>query len=147
GIPEENLSLAAPGEDLKPDDSPTAQLERKAGDGAVAGAATGGVVGAVAGAAVASLVPAIGPVIGTGLLGGILGGAATGAAAGAYVGPFVNLRLSEKEVRHYENEYHSGRTLVVVKAGDLDEQAWQILIQQGAESLRLLTDKRPVDQA
>jgi hypothetical protein len=151
GIPEENLRLAAPGEPLKQDDSPTAKLEKRAETGAVAGAATGGVVGAVAGAAVASLVPAIGPVIGAGVLGGILGGAAAGAAAGAYVGPFVNLRLSKEDARHYESEYRAGRTLVAVDTGnlpdashDLEDQARQILLRQGAERLQVLADG-PVD--
>jgi len=146
-LAQENLLMATPGEPLKPDDTPTARLEEKAGEGAVAGAATGGVVGAVAGAAVVSLVPAIGPVIGAGILGGILGGAAAGAAAGAYVGPFINLRISEKDARYYESEYRKGRTLVAVKTEsanekteeDLEERVKVVLLRHGGESLQMLS--------
>lgn len=85
-------------------------------DAAAAGALTGGAWGVLLGAALATgLIPGIGPVLAGGLLAGILGGAAVGATAGGLVGALVGLGLPEERARHYEREFHAGRTLVVVQ--------------------------------
>ena len=45
-----------------------------------------------------------------------------------------DLGLSDDEIRHYDDEYHSGRTLVAVKASGREEEALAILRTNGAHS-------------
>jgi hypothetical protein len=99
----------------------------RAGEGAVTGLVTGGVVGGLAAAAVSLLVPGVGPVIGGGILATVLGGAAAGAAAGGLLGALVGLGVSEEDARYYEGEFHAGRAIVTVKAGERYKEAADIL--------------------
>jgi hypothetical protein len=105
----------------------------KAEEGAGVGAAAGGVLGGLVGAALAStVIPGIGPVIAGGLLLGALGGALVGVTGGSLFGALVGLGLPEEEARHHERQFHSGRTLVTVRAEDRYDEAMAIL-QQAAE--------------
>jgi hypothetical protein len=120
------------------EDTPTAQIEHKAEDGAVKGAVTGGAVGAVAGgvAMAAGLIPGIGPVIAGGILLGILGGGAAGAALGTYLGPFLGMsNVDDRLAHHVEREIAGGRTVVTVSAGDRTMKAMDILRDHGAVSV------------
>jgi hypothetical protein len=102
------------------------------GEGAVTGAVTGGAVGGLVGAALAAgMIPGIGPVIAGGLLLGAIGGAVAGAASGGILGTLIGLNVPEHEARHYERHFHSGRTLVVVHAGERADDAAAILRRHG----------------
>ena len=97
----------------------------------------GVVLGAVFGAALSNVVlPGIGPVIVGGLLAATLGGAAVGAASGGVVGALVGMSVPEEEARHFESQFHSGRTLLTVQAEDRHEEAVAILRRAGAMGTR-----------
>jgi hypothetical protein len=105
----------------------------KAEEGAGLGAAAGGVLGGLVGAALASVaIPGIGPVIAGGILLGALGGAVAGVTGGTLFGALIGLGIPEEEARHHERQFHSGRTLVTVRAGDRHDEAAAIL-QRAAE--------------
>jgi hypothetical protein len=107
--------------------------ETKAKEGAVVGATAGVAVGGLVGAALATVViPGVGPVIAAGLLAAALGGAAAGAASGTILGALIGLEIPEEEAKHYERKFHSGWTLVTVKAeGRYDEAA--AILKRAAE--------------
>jgi hypothetical protein len=136
GFSAEQIGVAAPGENLHQDESPTAKLEKTAEKGAVSGVVTGTFVGALAGTAIVTgLIPGIGPVIAVGILAGIVGGAAAGAALGGFAGPFVLLGLSEENAHRYGQELRQGRTLVAVQADDRWAEAAEILERLGGKEV------------
>src|SRR4051812_2561761 len=105
-------------DEAKPGDAPTR---------APAGAAAGGAFGVLVGAALAA-VPGIGPVLAAGTLASVLGGALVGAAGGGLLGGLIGAGLPEDEARHFEGQFHSGRTLVTVRApAGRDQEAAAIL--------------------
>ena len=109
-------------------EAPPVESGTQAGKGAAVGATVGGVLGAALGLAVAAVVlPVAGPVIVGGLLAGALGGAVTGGASGGILGALIGLNVPEEEARHCEQQFHSGRSLVTVQAGDRYEEAVAIL--------------------
>jgi hypothetical protein len=146
---------------VTPDEGPVVEkpdLERgtKASEGAARGAVAGGALGGLVGAALATaLIPGVGPVLAGGLLAGLLGGAVTGLAGGGVVGALVGLHIPEEHARHYEREFHSGRTLVTVRAGGRYDEAVAILKQAalvpdepeqlhpGARAVRLSASEGP----
>src|SRR2546421_2628167 len=99
--------------------------------GAAVGAVSGGIIGGVIGAAAALLIPGIGPAIAGGILVTVLGGAAIGAAAGGIVGALVGMGVPEEEAHYYAGEFHSGRTLVTVRADGRQQEAINILHHYG----------------
>src|SRR5436305_2994119 len=101
------------------------------GPGAAVGAVSGGIIGGVIGAAAALLIPGIGPAIAGGILVTVLGGAAIGAAAGGIVGALVGMGVPEEEAHYYAGEFHSGRTLVTVRADGRQQEAINILHHYG----------------
>jgi hypothetical protein len=104
---------------------PPLHTKTKAGEGAAAGAVRGGVLGGLLGAALATVIlPGVGPVLASGLLVAALEGVAAGAAGGGSLGALLGLSIPEDEARHYERHFHSGRTVVTVRAeGRYDEAA------------------------
>ena len=105
----------------------------KAPEGAAAGAVAGLALGGLLGAALATFViPGVGPVIAGGIMAGVLGGAAAGAAGGTVVGALIGLDIPEHEAKNYARAFHSGNTLVTVRADDRYDEAVAIL-QQAAE--------------
>lgn len=109
-------------------EAPPADLGAQTGEVAALGAAAGVTLGAVLGAVLSNVVlPGIGPVVVGGLLAATLGGAAVGAASGGVVGALVGLSVPEEEARRYEREFHSGRTLLTVKADDRYGEAVVVL--------------------
>jgi hypothetical protein len=105
----------------------------KAGEGAATGLAAGAALGGLVGAALATvIIPGVGPVIASGLLAAVLTGAAAGAASGGMLGALIGLDVPEEEAHHYQREFHSGRSLVTVRAGERYDEAVAIL-QQAAE--------------
>src|SRR5438874_1456965 len=103
----------------------------KAGEGAVGGVLAGAGVGGIIAAAAALLIPGFGPVIAGGILATVLGGAAIGAAAGGILGALVSMGVPEEEAHYYEGEFHSGRTLVTVRADGRQQEAINILHHNG----------------
>jgi len=137
-FPEHDIGFLSPTGSGTAEDTPTAQIEHKAEDGAVTGAVTGGAIGAVAGGAAIAigLIPGIGQVIAGGVLLGVLGGAAAGAALGTYLGPFIGMRnVDDRLARHIERELVGGRTVVTVRAGDRAMKAMDVLRDHGAVSV------------
>jgi hypothetical protein len=110
------------------DESPPADPGTEAGGTSAAGVGVGVTLGAVIGAALSNFVlPGVGPVIVGGLLAATLGGAAVGAASGGVIGALVGMSVPEDEARHYESQFHSGRTLVTVRADDRYDEAVAVL--------------------
>ncbi len=106
--------------------------DTKEGEGAVTGAVAGSTVGGLIGAALATgLLPGVGPVIAGGLLLGIVGGAASGAASGGLLGALIGLNVPDERARHYERHFHSGLTVVTVRAEDREAEAIAVLRRHG----------------
>jgi hypothetical protein len=103
--------------------------EEGAGIGAAAGAVTGTGLGL---AVAAGLIPGVGPVIAGGALAALLASAGAGAAVGTVIGSLIGLGIPEEESQFYESEFKAGRTLVTVRAGSRNEDAWRILRRYGA---------------
>lgn len=104
-------------------------------------AAAGAVTGVVAGAGVgglwaigimAGLLPAIGPVIAGGILASLAASAATGAAAGGILGALLGVGVPEDDAKFYEDQFHAGRAVVTVQAGDRADEVSAVLRQHGA---------------
>ncbi len=146
GIPEDRISLLAPGTSIEEleREVPTTETEQP-GMGKALGGAVGGALGVAGGlqmgAAAASLfVPGVGPIIAAGLAGAALlgvGGAATGALAGDAIEDAMGEGMPQDELYVYEDALRRGRSVVIAFAVD-DEQkeaARSVLSQSGAESL------------
>jgi uncharacterized protein (TIGR02271 family) len=116
-----------------PDNAYATGKGTKAAIGAAAGAAAGaGVGGLVALGILAGVIPGIGPAIAGGTLAMILANAAGGAAIAGIAGALVGLGIPEDEAKHYEGEFHAGRTLVTVQnVGNRYDEVWQILHRFG----------------
>jgi hypothetical protein len=113
-------------------EAPPLEPDTKESEGAVTGVVAGGTLGGLVGAALAAgMVPGVGPVVAGGLLLGALGGAAAGAAGGGLLGTLIGLNVPEEHARHFERHFHSGRTLVVVHAGDRSGEAADVLRRHG----------------
>jgi hypothetical protein len=102
---------------------PPMPQESKAAEQAATGAAAGGALGGLLGAALATAIPGVGPVI----AGGLLVGALTGATGGGILGALLGLRVPEEHARQFERHFHSGRTIVTVRAGGRYDEAMKIL--------------------
>jgi hypothetical protein len=96
----------------------------------VPGVAGGGILGGIVGAAAALLIPGLGPALAGGILAATLGGAALG-AAGGLLGALTNLGMTEEEARYYQGELQAGRTLVIVRAENRQQEASNILRRYG----------------
>ncbi len=98
-------------------------------EGAGIGAATGGVLGALGGlvaGATALTIPGIGIVI-AGPLAAVLGGVGLGAITGGLAGALAGLGVSEDDAKEYQKRVEAGDILVVVAAGNREQQARRIL--------------------
>ncbi len=139
GFRDDQLGLAAREWIADAPDAAQVELQQTAGEGAVKGAAVGGSLGAIAGAVAVGLIPGVGPVLAGGLLAGALGGAALGAAVGVFMGPFVALGLPESDAQSYARHVEAGRTVVVVRTDDRQDEAVALLDRHGAydDSMRV----------
>ena len=140
GFPAEDVGFVMPEGDpvAEPPILPT-------GNKAPEAAAAGALAGALTGAALAALVvPGVGPV----LAGGLLVGAIEGLVGGGLLGALVGLRVPEEHARGAEKHFHTGHTIVTVRAGDRYNQADAILreaaevpeVIDAAHSRRSLSD-------
>jgi hypothetical protein len=123
------LAVRDPG---PPVEAPQIDPDTKEGEGAVTGAVTGATLGGLLGAAVAAgVIPGVGPVIAGGILVGVIGGVVSGAAGGGILGTLIGLNVPEDQARHFEHHFHSGRTLVTVRADGRRDEAVAILRRHG----------------
>jgi len=76
---------------------------------------------------------------------GILTGAVTGMAGGGLLGTLIGLSVPEEDARAYEKEFHSGRTVVTVQAGDRAEVA-EAILKRAREAPETI-DLHPGDRA
>lgn len=136
GFPPDDLGYAIRGSDAVEGGMITDTQGAKDRKGAVTGMATGAGLGAVLGAAAALLIPGVGPVVAGGVLAMAFGGAIAGTAVGGIFGALTGLGMSEDEARFYEKEFHSGRALVAVKAGQRAADAARILRKHGGYDLQ-----------
>jgi hypothetical protein len=128
GFTREQIGFVTPDAAAGIEPPPPIRPSTKAGEGAAAGAVGGLTLGSLLGVALATAVlPGVGPVIAGGLLAGLVGGAVAGLTGGGILGALIGLKIPEEEARRYEREFHSGRTLVTVQAGDRYEEAVAIL--------------------
>jgi len=112
--------------------------------GIITGAAVGGVVGLLA--TLASLtIPGLGPVVVGGVLAGTGIGAGIGATAGGLTGALNSVGLSEDEAKPYEAQLRRGVTLVTVRAGLRNTDAWHILQHHGAHTYEPTDDVKSWD--
>ncbi|MEO7912525.1 MAG: hypothetical protein ABIV47_22990 [Roseiflexaceae bacterium] len=104
-----------------------------AGQGAAVGAVWGGLVGLAA-----LLIPGVGPFIALGALGAALTGVVTGAVVGGISAALIDFGgIPKEEARGYEQQVHSGKTLVAVKSRDEDAlEVRRVLAAAGADSIR-----------
>jgi hypothetical protein len=103
------------------------EAQHAADEGAVAGALVGASLGVAVGAVVA-LIPGLGVAV---ILLSAIGGL-TGAAVGAYAGPFIALEMTEAEAQEHAERIEQGRTVVVVKTADRQEEAESIMVEHVA---------------
>jgi len=99
--------------------------------GATAGAVTGGILGGLGAAAGMALIPGIGPFIAGGYLGTILVTAGASAAAGGALGGLAGLFADKDEGKFYQDEFHAGRPVMTVRAGERDAEASEIFRRSG----------------
>jgi hypothetical protein len=102
-----------------------------AGEGAVGGLLAGAGIGGLIAAAASVFIPGVGPILAGGILASALAGAAVGAVAGGILGALVGMGVPEEEARYYEGEFHSGRPVVTVGAGDRYAEAMDIMRRHG----------------
>src|SRR5437764_1089590 len=131
GFRDEQIGFIVRNEDTGADTTVEDGNTTEATPGAAVGAVSGGIIGGVIGAAAALLIPGIGSAIAGGILVTVLGGAAIGAAAGGIVGALVGMGVPEEEAHYYAGEFHSGRTLVTVRADGRQQEAINILHHNG----------------
>jgi hypothetical protein len=118
---------------------PWVEAQHSAEHGAVGGALLGAGLGVAAGAAL-SLIPGLGvAVIVLSAIGGL-----TGAAVGAYAGPFIAMEMTEAEAEKHAEYVEQGRTVIVVKTADRQEEAEKIMVEHGAYDFSMTSQSRPV---
>jgi hypothetical protein len=139
---ESQLGVIARGTDTELRSSPVDEAPSEGsrwGEGAATGAVAGASIGALwALGIVAGVLPAIGPVIAGGVLASVLASAAGAAAVGGVLGALIGLGIPEEEARHYEREFHAGRTLVTVRANGRLDEVRTIFRRHGAREMDFL---------
>jgi hypothetical protein len=109
-------------------DPPHLDHPSRTGEGAVAGAAAGGTLGSLVGAGLATvLIPGFGLVWAGGVLAGGVAGATLGMAGGGLLGALLGMSVPEEDAEVYEQAFHSGQTIVTVRAGPRYDEADAIL--------------------
>jgi uncharacterized protein (TIGR02271 family) len=128
GFRDDQIGVAGRFDEGLPTTGKTAETGTHWEEGAAVGALTGAGLGALVGLGTLSgVIPVIGPVIAGGTLAVLAANAAGGAAIAGLGGALVGAGIPEEEARYYENEMHSGRTIVTVKAEKRAAEATDIL--------------------
>jgi hypothetical protein len=113
---------------------PRVELQQVATTGALRGALIGGISGLAAGAIAGLLLTMNWPYT---LLLAILG-TALGAAAGCYVGPFI--AMSNTERGEHAEHTEQGRTVVIVRAPQREDEARAVMVDHGAYDFSMSSD-------
>jgi uncharacterized protein (TIGR02271 family) len=132
-----DISVLLPDKDQTRDVA--ADTGTRAGTGAATGAVAGGILGGLGGWLVgigALAIPGVGPFIAAGAFASALGGAALGAGVGAVAGALVGMGVPKEEAEWYEQEVHSGRALVTVRADGRYDEAQALLRRYGAYDIQ-----------
>jgi hypothetical protein len=132
----DQVGFAIRGDDATLGGMVTDAVGTKDGRGAVVGAASGAVIGGVLGAAATLLLPGVGPIIAAGLLSAIAGGAVAGTAVGGILGAMTGLGISQHEAEYYEQQFHAGKAIVAVRAGERLVEAEHILRHHGGYNMQ-----------
>jgi hypothetical protein len=132
GFGENEIGFAMRDDDIVARGAITDAPLTKDGQGAAKGMVAGGLAGGLLGAAAVLVVPGVGPLLAMGVLASVLGFGAAGVATGGILGAMVGLGISEDEARVYEKEFHAGRAIITVQAGQRSPEARQILGRHGA---------------
>jgi len=146
GIPQDHLTLLAPGSDVRRLASiPTDEGEAPgtgAAIGAVTGAATGAGVGLPIGAAVSVVVPGIGPILAFGLLGAALFGAG-GAAIGNAIENTLTQGVPRDDLFVIEDALRAGQSVVIAFVEDeaTAMRVHEALREEGALELDTARDR------
>jgi len=128
GFREDQIGVAARNGEHVDGATATTDKGSNVGTGAATGLAAGAGLGALWGIGiVAGLLPAIGPAIAGGALAAILSSAAAGAVVAGLAGALIGMGIPEEEAKYYEGEFHSGRTIVTVKADGRYDEAVAVL--------------------
>jgi rhodanese-related sulfurtransferase len=135
GFRDEDIGFALRGSDVVHGGMITDAPGAKDIKGIAAGAMTGGVVGGTLAAVAALLIPGVGPVVAGGILAAFFGGTIAGTAVGGIVGALTGLGVSEHEAVHYEKQFHEGKAIVVVRAGDRAAEAASLLMRHGGHGV------------
>lgn len=109
--------------------------EEESGAGSVA---AGGLAGGLLGAAGAALLlPGIGAAVAGGALTIAIAGAMIGGITGGFLGALVHVGVPKDKARYYEQEFHAGRILLVVRPDTPEQEqlAHSILAQYGAHDI------------
>jgi hypothetical protein len=155
GLPEADISLAAPdiegeygrGLDARFDDRGPDDDADDAGNGTATGAGIGAALGGLGGLLVglgALTIPGIGPIVAAGPLAtaltALLGagaGAAAGGVTGGLLGALVDMGVSEDEAGYYSEGVRRGGVLVVARVPEtMADQAANMMHLQGAVNAR-----------
>jgi len=128
GFREEQIGVASRGGETIEGATTTNTKGSHAAAGAATGVAAGAGLGALWGIGIiAGVLPAIGPAIAGGALAAILSSAAAGAVVAGLAGALIGMGVPEEEAKYYEGEFHSGRTIVTVKADGRYDEAVAVL--------------------
>lgn len=111
---------------------PAPEKPVNAAKGAAAGAVTGGIGGTILGTLAPLVIPGIGPFI----AGGVLVAALSGAAGGALYGALVGQNVPDFAAQRYQRRVAEGDVLVLVDAGEREDEARQIIQRNGAVDVR-----------
>jgi rhodanese-related sulfurtransferase len=131
GFPIDDISILLPDTERVRAGDDTSNTDFGSAGPAVAGGVLGGAAGWLVGIG-SFVIPGVGPFIGAGALLASVAGAAIGASIGALASGLVQMGVPEEEARWYEQEAHSGRTLVTVRAGQRSAEARALLRRHGA---------------
>ena len=146
GFSHDEVAFALRGSDVSHGGMLTDAVGAKDDRGLVKGAVTGGVMGGLFGAAAALIIPGVGPVLAAGILATSLGYAGAGVAIGGILGAMTGAGVSEDEAKFYEKQFHSGKAIVTVAAGERETWASTILKKHGGYDMHTCpnTDGGPV---
>jgi hypothetical protein len=131
GFSHRDVGFAIRGHDAVEGGMITDAVGAKDTTGAVAGIATGAVAGGLLGALAAVIVPPLGPVLLGGMLATGAGFAGAGAVVGGLLGAMTGLGISEEEAQYYEKQFHEGKAILTVRAGEHADQVVQIIRRHG----------------
>jgi hypothetical protein len=132
GFDNEQIGVAVHLEEDSAGGTSIAETKSNLEEGLVIGGVIGAVLGGLAGAAALGLIPGLDPFLPGGILEAVAGGALAGILVGAIIGGLIGLSMPEEEERCYEEEFRVGHGIVTVTAPGRQQEATDILRENGA---------------